>query len=60
MAKKKYEVIHDFKDLQDKDKIYRVGDTYPQPINKKVEEKRLEELLSSSNKLGKPVIKEIE
>ncbi|MBT2718328.1 hypothetical protein [Bacillus sp. ISL-57] len=57
--KKKYQVTVDFKDLQDKDKIYRKGDSFPKPGNKKVEEERLEELLSSENKLGKPVIKEI-
>ncbi|WP_026572501.1 hypothetical protein [Bacillus sp. UNC438CL73TsuS30] len=60
MGKQKYEVIHDFKDLQDKNKVYRVGDTFPKPANKKVTEERLEELSSTSNKLGKPVIKELE
>jgi hypothetical protein len=49
----------DFKDLQDKGKIYRKGDTFPKPGNKKVEKERLEELLSTENKPGKPVIKEI-
>lgn len=57
--KKKYQAVVDFKDLQDKEKIYRKGDTFPKPGNKKVEEERLEELLSSDNKMGKPVIKEI-
>ncbi|CAN7410550.1 hypothetical protein LJR015_004015 [Peribacillus frigoritolerans] len=57
--KKKYQAVEDFKDLQDKDKIYRKGDSFPKPGNKKVEEERLEELLSSDNKMGKPVIKEI-
>lgn len=57
--KKTYQAIVDFKDLQDKGKIYRKGDTYPKPANKRVEDKRLEELLSYQNKLKKPVIKEI-
>ncbi|MET1176926.1 hypothetical protein ABG775_02930 [Peribacillus simplex] len=57
--KKKYQATVDFKDLQDKSKIYRKGDLFPKPGNKKVEEERLEELLSSDNKMGKPVIKEI-
>ncbi|MGG0792393.1 hypothetical protein ABE132_27740 [Peribacillus simplex] len=57
--KKNYQAIVDFKDLQDKGKIYRKGDAFPKPGNKKVEEERLEELLSSENMLGKPVIKEI-
>ncbi|MBT2615331.1 MULTISPECIES: hypothetical protein [unclassified Bacillus (in: firmicutes)] len=58
-GKKRYQAVEDFKDLQDKDKIYRKGDAFPKPGNKKVEEERLEELLSSENKMGKPVIKEI-
>ncbi|WP_336866392.1 hypothetical protein [Peribacillus frigoritolerans] len=56
--KKKYQAIVDFKDLQDKGKIYRKGDTFPKPANKKVEYERLDELLSSKNKLKKPGIKE--
>ncbi|WP_409297754.1 hypothetical protein V1498_06845 [Peribacillus sp. SCS-26] len=55
----KYEVIHDFKDLQDKNKVYAVGDTYPNPANKKVSKERIKELSSSNNKIGKPLIKEI-
>jgi hypothetical protein len=60
MAKsKKYQVIEDFKDLQDKGKIYRKNDPFPKPANKKVDEDRLEELLSSENNQKRPVIKEI-
>ncbi|MFP3512958.1 hypothetical protein SB775_25790 [Peribacillus sp. SIMBA_075] len=59
MEKKTYQAIVDFKDLQDKGKVYRKGDTFPKPGNKKVEKERLEELLSTENKPGKPVIKEI-
>ncbi|WP_410864004.1 hypothetical protein [Peribacillus sp. SIMBA_075] len=59
IEKKTYQAIVDFKDLQDKGKVYRKGDTFPKPGNKKVEKERLEELLSTENKPGKPVIKEI-
>ncbi|PIC88430.1 hypothetical protein CSV71_15000 [Sporosarcina sp. P21c] len=55
----KYKVLHDFKDLQDGDKIYKKNDSYPRPANKKVSEKRIKELTSTSNKLGKKVIEEI-
>lgn len=47
-----YTVLHDFKDLQDKNKIYRTGETYPTPANKKVSDERLKELQSKNNKLG--------
>lgn len=56
----KYEVIRDFVDSQDKNKKYKVGDSYPQPANKKISGERLAELLSSDNKLGQPVIREVE
>ncbi|GKU81200.1 hypothetical protein [Niallia sp. NCCP-28] len=56
--KTKYEVIQDFKDLQDNNKIYRKGDSFPHPTNKKIEPERLEELLSDKNKQGRPVIQE--
>ena len=55
----KYEVIHDFKDLEDKNKVYTVGSTFPNPANKKVSKERIKELSSSKNKIGKPLIKEI-
>jgi hypothetical protein len=58
-TKRRFEVIEDFKDLQDKNKLYFKGDTFPRPANKKMEVERIEELLSSKNKLKKPVIKEI-
>ncbi|UII58120.1 hypothetical protein LS684_21090 (plasmid) [Cytobacillus spongiae] len=57
--KKKYQVIQDFKDLQDNGKIYRKEDSFPKPANKKVDEDRLEELLSSENNQKRPVIKEV-
>lgn len=56
----KYEVIKNFVDSQDKNKKYQVGDSYPHPTNKKISDRRLSELLSSNNKLGYPVIKEVE
>ncbi|MFP7480194.1 hypothetical protein [Terribacillus saccharophilus] len=58
--KKKYEVIDSFKDLQDGNKVYHTGDRYPNPANKSIPEERIDELLSSDNKRGKPVIKEVE
>jgi hypothetical protein len=57
--KRKFVVIRDFKDLEDKNKIYFEGDRYPFPANKKIDNKRLEELLSKKNKQGRPVIKEV-
>ena len=61
MAKQpKYVVIKDFTDLKDRGKIYRKGDVYPNPANKKVSKERIKELTSSDNKLGKAVIKEEE
>lgn len=56
MTKQTYTVLHDFKDLQDKNKIYRTGDTYPTPANKKVSEERLKELQSTNNRLGVQLI----
>jgi hypothetical protein len=60
MAKKKYEVLHKFIDLQDKNKTYEEGDTFPKPANKKISEQRIEELSGNDNKRGKTLIKEIE
>lgn len=60
MAEKKeekYIVASNFKDLEDGGKLYKKGDTFPQPANKKISKKRLDELLSKDNKAGKPVIK---
>ncbi|MGW7977587.1 hypothetical protein BU116_01260 [Staphylococcus xylosus] len=60
MSKKRYEVLHKFIDLEDKNKVYNVGDTYPKPVNKKVSHDRLLDLTTSDNKRGKVLIKEIE
>lgn len=59
-VKVKYEVIEDFKDLQDKNKVYFKGDTYPKPANKNIPDERIEELLSPDNKRKRPVIQIIE
>lgn len=56
----KYVVLHDFTDLQDKNKVYRKGETYPRPTNKKVTKNRIEELSSNKNKRKMPLIKEVE
>lgn len=55
-----YRVLHDFKDLQDKNKIYRTGDTYPTPANKKISDERIKELMSTNNRLGVQLIAEVQ
>jgi hypothetical protein len=55
----RFEVIENFIDSQDKRKKYKVGDSFPQPANKKISEERLTSLLSADNKLRRPVIREI-
>ena len=60
MAKKvKYVAIEDFKDLQDGNKVYAVGDTYPNPANKKISDDRIKQLLGKNNRQGRAVIKEV-
>lgn len=54
----KYRVIHDFMDLQDNRHLYRAGDKYPR--KGRVKKERIEELMSSKNKAGIPLIKEVE
>lgn len=53
-----YEVIQPFKDLQDFDHFYNVGDIFPHD-GMTVSEERLKELSSSNNKQHKPLIKKI-
>ncbi|MFL1998356.1 hypothetical protein VYF65_004156 [Lysinibacillus irui] len=53
----KYKVIYMFRDLQDNDHIYKVGDKYPR--KGRVAKARIEELSSTDNKIGVPLIKEI-
>lgn len=59
----KYVVIHDFTDLQDsskgKNKVYRSGDSYPNPANKKISDERLAQLSGKNNRLGVAVIREV-
>lgn len=56
----KYIVIHSFKDLQDDNYIYQVGDFYPRKDIKEISDERIEELLGVNNKIGESLIKEIE
>lgn len=54
-----YRAIIKFTDLQDDKYRYNPGDVFPRE-GKKVTKKRLNELLSATNKLGKPVIEAVE
>lgn len=53
-----YVVIHDFKDLQDNNTVYIEGDIYPRRAESDPDEERIQELLSSNNKIGKALIRE--
>ncbi|MGM8215177.1 hypothetical protein ACLIA0_06310 [Bacillaceae bacterium W0354] len=55
----KYVVLEDFRDLEE-EKNYKKGDSFPKPKNKKISEKRLKELSSKNNKMGRPMIKKVE
>ena len=56
----KYIVIYKiFKDLQDKEHIYKKGDTYPREGYQPTQ-KRIKELASKNNKIGETLIKKIE
>jgi hypothetical protein len=55
----KYRVIESFADLQDKNKAYQAGEVYPRPTNKKIPEKRIEELSTNKNAAGRPFIEEV-
>lgn len=54
-----YKVIVKFKDLKDRNRIYEVGDEFP-ATERTVSEKRLEELLGDSNKIGEQLIRKEE
>lgn len=56
----KYIVIHSFKDLQDDNYIYQVGDFYPRKDIKDISDERIEELSGVNNKIGKSLIRAIE
>ena len=53
-----FKVIKKFKDLNDGNHLYEVGDEYPR-AGKKASTKRLAELSGSNNKAGVPLIEEI-
>lgn len=53
-----YKVIKSFFDLQDKERLYSVGDTFPHG-DLKVSADRLKELSTKANKLGTPLIRKV-
>lgn len=60
MMQEKYSVIHTFKDLKDNEHIYIENkDFYPRE-GLEPTKKRIEELASEKNKIGKVLIKKIE
>lgn len=55
-----YKVIKFFMDLQDQNRAYNVGDTFPhKDCSYAVSEERLAELAGSDNKQGVPLIKAV-
>lgn len=54
----KYEVVHRFKDLEDNDYIYKIGDIYPRE-GLEPTKKRIKELSTEKNKIGEVLIKKI-
>lgn len=54
-----YKVIYPFKDLEDNNYIYAVNDKFPYD-DKEISKKRIKELSSTKNKIGKRLIEEIE
>lgn len=57
-----YKVIKRFKDLKDNDHIYEENDVYPRAGVKleDIPQKRIKELTTKKNKIGKILIEEIE
>ena len=53
-----YKVIKRFRDLQDNNHAYSVGDTFPHN-GVEVDAERIAELSSDKNRLGVPLIEEI-
>ena len=53
-----FKAIAVFRDLQDNNYRYAPGDIFPRD-GRKITKKRLAELMSPTNKLGKPVIEEV-
>lgn len=54
-----YKVILDFTDLEDGNRIYRAGDTYPYHNAADPSEERIESLLTDKNKRGEPLIESV-
>ena len=55
---KNFVVVHDFKDLQDNNRIYFKGDAYPAETGQKPTAARIKELSSTKNKMNRVLIKE--
>lgn len=53
-----YKVINPFKDLEE-NHLYKTGDKFPFN-NKEILDERIASLLSNKNKVGKPLIEEVE
>ena len=53
-----YKVVKRFRDLQDNNHAYSVGDTFPHS-GVEVDAERIAELASDKNRLGVPLIEEI-
>lgn len=56
----KYEVETPLTDTKDNNKVYKAGERYPKPANKKVSDERLKELLNKMSKNGTHFIKKIQ
>ena len=54
-----YVVLTRFADLQDGNRIYEAGDNYPRP-GFDVSDERLTELAGSDNRIGKPLIVDVD
>jgi hypothetical protein len=52
-----YQVIRAFRDIENDHHAYRKGDTFP--AKGKVSKERVSELLSTENKVGKPLIEQL-
>ncbi|TYS87576.1 hypothetical protein [Rossellomorea aquimaris] len=52
-----YKVIRVFRDIEDNHRVYRKGD--PFPAKGKVSKERVAQLLSSENRVGKPLIEQL-
>ena len=53
-----YKVIHWFRDMQDENHLYSVGDSFPRS-GVSASDERIEELASNKNKLRIPLIAEM-